>query len=75
MIEMCVEGYACTVFAYGQTGSGKTHTITGPTGNVSSHRTMDYCLECNPSEAGRERGYWLGSAAIISSSTAAYDEF
>lgn len=34
MIEMTVEGYACTVFAYGQTGSGKTHTITGPTGNV-----------------------------------------
>lgn len=33
MIEMTVEGYACTVFAYGQTGSGKTHTITGPTGN------------------------------------------
>lgn len=44
MIEMSVEGYACTVFAYGQTGSGKTHTITGPTGNVSTMRNMYFRL-------------------------------
>ncbi|XP_077996432.1 uncharacterized protein LOC144449728 [Glandiceps talaboti] len=30
LIEMSMDGYACTTFAYGQTGSGKTHTITGP---------------------------------------------
>ena len=34
MIEMAVDGYACTTFAYGQTGSGKTYTITGPINQV-----------------------------------------
>ncbi|ELU07804.1 hypothetical protein CAPTEDRAFT_103345, partial [Capitella teleta] len=30
LIDMALNGYACTAFAFGQTGSGKTHTITGP---------------------------------------------
>ncbi|XP_071502620.1 uncharacterized protein [Diadema antillarum] len=37
MVDMAVEGYACTAFAYGQTGSGKTYTITGPPRAVRSH--------------------------------------
>ncbi|XP_033126707.1 kinesin-like protein KIF12 isoform X2 [Anneissia japonica] len=34
MVDMAVDGYACTTFAYGQTGSGKTYTITGPVASV-----------------------------------------
>ncbi|XP_071178813.1 kinesin-like protein KIF12 isoform X10 [Mytilus edulis] len=30
LIDMSINGYACTAFAFGQTGSGKTHTMTGP---------------------------------------------
>ncbi|XP_035690315.1 kinesin-like protein KIF12 isoform X4 [Branchiostoma floridae] len=30
LLDMALDGYACTAFAFGQTGSGKTHTITGP---------------------------------------------
>lgn len=30
LIDMAVNGYACTALAFGQTGSGKTHTMTGP---------------------------------------------
>ncbi|XP_071848159.1 uncharacterized protein [Apostichopus japonicus] len=63
MIEMSVEGYACTVFAYGQTGSGKTHTITGPTGNNGNtlpkveevgliQRSFGYLFEAMGNKAG-----------------------
>ncbi|XP_033627978.1 kinesin-like protein KIF3A [Asterias rubens] len=41
MIEMAVDGYACTTFAYGQTGSGKTYTITGPI-NQDALRQTEY---------------------------------
>ncbi|XP_071945090.1 uncharacterized protein [Antedon mediterranea] len=34
MVDMALDGYACTTFAYGQTGSGKTYTITGPVPSV-----------------------------------------
>ncbi|XP_052713148.1 kinesin-like protein KIF12 isoform X6 [Crassostrea angulata] len=30
LIDMALNGYACTALAFGQTGSGKTHTMTGP---------------------------------------------
>ncbi|KAL3857943.1 hypothetical protein ACJMK2_012568 [Sinanodonta woodiana] len=30
LIDMALNGYACTAVAFGQTGSGKTHTMTGP---------------------------------------------
>ncbi|XP_045172440.2 uncharacterized protein LOC123534316 isoform X10 [Mercenaria mercenaria] len=30
LIDMSLNGYACTALAFGQTGSGKTHTMTGP---------------------------------------------
>ncbi|XP_023215681.1 kinesin-like protein KIF12 isoform X2 [Centruroides sculpturatus] len=29
MIDMALDGFACTVLAYGQTGAGKTYTLTG----------------------------------------------
>ncbi|XP_015784354.1 kinesin-like protein KIF12 isoform X2 [Tetranychus urticae] len=29
LIDMALEGFACTIFAYGQTGSGKTFTLCG----------------------------------------------
>ncbi|XP_041349657.1 kinesin-like protein KIF12 isoform X4 [Gigantopelta aegis] len=30
LVDMALNGYACTAMAFGQTGSGKTHTMTGP---------------------------------------------
>ncbi|XP_033747893.1 kinesin-like protein KIF12 isoform X3 [Pecten maximus] len=30
LVDMSLNGYACTALAFGQTGSGKTHTMTGP---------------------------------------------
>ncbi|XP_055936454.1 kinesin-like protein KIF12 isoform X2 [Argiope bruennichi] len=30
LIDMALDGFACTVLAYGQTGAGKTYTLTGP---------------------------------------------
>ena len=30
LLNMALDGYACTAFAFGQTGSGKTYTMTGP---------------------------------------------
>ncbi|XP_046570758.1 LOW QUALITY PROTEIN: kinesin-like protein KIF12 [Haliotis rubra] len=30
LVDMALNGYACTALAFGQTGSGKTHTMTGP---------------------------------------------
>ncbi|XP_075678771.1 uncharacterized protein LOC113789082 isoform X2 [Dermatophagoides pteronyssinus] len=29
LIDMALDGFACTVFAYGQTSTGKTYTLTG----------------------------------------------
>ncbi|XP_064379357.1 kinesin-like protein KIF12 isoform X2 [Dromaius novaehollandiae] len=30
LLELAIDGFACTVFAFGQTGSGKTYTLMGP---------------------------------------------
>ncbi|XP_076803664.1 kinesin-like protein KIF12 isoform X2 [Clavelina lepadiformis] len=30
LLDMALDGFACTAFAFGQTGSGKTYTMTGP---------------------------------------------
>ncbi|NXU76058.1 KIF12 protein, partial [Oreotrochilus melanogaster] len=30
LVELAIDGFACTVFAFGQTGSGKTYTLMGP---------------------------------------------
>ncbi|XP_076333156.1 kinesin-like protein KIF12 [Tachypleus tridentatus] len=30
LVDMALDGFACTVLAYGQTGAGKTYTLTGP---------------------------------------------
>ncbi|XP_022248090.1 kinesin-like protein KIF12, partial [Limulus polyphemus] len=32
LVDMALDGFACTVLAYGQTGAGKTYTLTGPQG-------------------------------------------
>lgn len=36
LLDMALDGYACTAFAFGQTGSGKTYTMTGPVTPVSN---------------------------------------
>ncbi|OTF75463.1 hypothetical protein BLA29_014492, partial [Euroglyphus maynei] len=35
LIDMALDGFACTVFAYGQTSTGKTYTLTGNAFQVS----------------------------------------
>ncbi|KFP01845.1 Kinesin-like KIF12, partial [Calypte anna] len=34
LVELAIDGFACTVFAFGQTGSGKTYTLMGPLAQV-----------------------------------------
>ncbi|XP_035690313.1 kinesin-like protein KIF12 isoform X2 [Branchiostoma floridae] len=47
LLDMALDGYACTAFAFGQTGSGKTHTITGP-------MTMTRTPRAVPTNSGAE---------------------
>ncbi|XP_045172444.2 kinesin-II 85 kDa subunit-like isoform X15 [Mercenaria mercenaria] len=41
LIDMSLNGYACTALAFGQTGSGKTHTMTGPPQQFQEGKQVD----------------------------------
>ncbi|KAL5015949.1 hypothetical protein ScPMuIL_005538 [Solemya velum] len=41
LVDMAMNGYACTALAFGQTGSGKTHTMTGPPQQFQDGKQID----------------------------------
>ncbi|PRQ44785.1 putative minus-end-directed kinesin ATPase [Rosa chinensis] len=42
LIRSVMDGYNVCIFAYGQTGSGKTHTMSGPSGGLTSDMGINY---------------------------------
>ncbi|KAH9389914.1 Kinesin- protein 12 [Tyrophagus putrescentiae] len=77
LIDMALDGFACTVFAYGQTSTGKTFTLTGNVfqieaerQSVSSHRRGQPASRSSggshrgkPSSSSHSNGNLNGAAA------------
>ncbi|CAG2106305.1 unnamed protein product [Medioppia subpectinata] len=59
LIDMSLDGFACTVLAYGQTSSGKTYTLTGNAFERISTSENTIAGKGSPNDG---RGEWRGAA-------------
>ncbi|CAG2204241.1 KIF12 [Mytilus edulis] len=68
LIDMSINGYACTAFAFGQTGSGKTHTMTGPPQQVIDLLNTNHRRYLNV-RWSKNKGFYVENLFIVECET------
>ncbi|XP_062448318.1 kinesin-like protein KIF12 isoform X2 [Rhea pennata] len=65
LVELALDGFACTVFAFGQTGSGKTYTLMGPLAQVWGCPPPSPEPGCGTGSSHPDRGHWGGGSRQV----------